>query len=89
MARRVLDAERAQGASASAARIDLSALRQLDAAQVLGLSDTAGDEELGQVRRRFATAFHSDRVAPLPSWVKHLFDEILGMVNEACDRLRR
>lgn len=91
MAQRLAAAEQQRLADQTrlVSQIDLSALRQLDPRQVLGVDETVGVEELSQVRRRFAAAFHSDRVNQLPPWVGKLFDEVLGVVNEACDQVEK
>ena len=68
---------------------ELTRLAQVEPSQLLGLPSSATDEDLTRVRRRFATAFHSDRTAQLPAWVGEVFDQLLGAVNSACDRLRR
>lgn len=87
MAHRAAAAEaRRGGGSAAPLRIDLSPLRNLAAAQLLGLGGPPGAEQLNRARRQFATALHSDRVSQLPSWVGELFDELMGIVNETCDR---
>jgi len=69
--------------------LDLAALRNLDPSRILGLTAPTTEEELSQIRRRFASVFHSDRSSQLPGWVSQLFDQLLGIVNEACDRLRK
>ena len=87
MAHRAAAAEARRGAGGSATfRIDLSPLRSLAASQLLGLRGPPGIEELNRARRRFATALHSDRVNQLPVWVGELFDELMGIINETCDR---
>ena len=70
-------------------RINLDALRSLDLQRLLGVSGGVDEEELGRIRRRFAAAFHPDRVGELPAWVRELFLEVLGLVNEACDRAKQ
>ena len=85
MALRLAAAEQQRTAMA----VDLGALRQLGPAQVLGVKGPLNEEEISRKRRQFAIVFHSDRVRGLPAWVGKLFDEILSMVNEACDRARR
>ena len=85
MARRLAEAEERRASTA----IDLSALRRLEVKQVLGVEGPLTGGEIGQIRRQFATVFHSDRVKRLPAWVGRLFDELLGVVNEACDRARK
>lgn len=72
-----------------ALRVNLEALRDLDLEQLLGIGKEADDETLGRVRRRFAAAFHPDRSGDLPLWVRQLFVELLGLVNEACDRVAK
>jgi len=67
--------------------VQLGDLRNLRPEQVLGVGRERSEDELAQVRRRFAAAFHSDRAGQLPGWVKDLFDQVLGLVNSACDRL--
>jgi len=68
---------------------DLSVVRKLSVEQLLGVEgDALSAEEVGQIRRRFASALHPDRIGGLPRWVKSLFAEILGVVNEACDRVK-
>lgn len=62
-------------------------LRGMRAEHVLGLGSDHSDRDIGEVRRRFANAFHSDRVSQLPAWVGAVFDELMGFVNETCDRL--
>ena len=74
---------------AAAAQIDLTSLRAVDAAELLGLGSKPTEEEVGKLRRRFATAFHPDRINQLPAWVAELFDQLLGIVNERCDKLGR
>ncbi|MCH2465765.1 MAG: hypothetical protein MK237_07675, partial [Gemmatimonadetes bacterium] len=56
--------------------------------EILGHPEHPGEGEVGLARRRFAAAFHSDRVVTLPPWVRQAFDQLLAMVNEACDRLK-
>jgi len=68
---------------------DLGAIRQLSLIQLLGVEGASlNAEELGQIRRRFASALHPDRARGLPPWTTTLFAEIMGIVNEACDRAR-
>ncbi len=87
MAHRAAAAEARRGSGgATPLRIDLSPLRSLAAAQLLGLGGPPGPEDLNRARRQFATALHSDRVSQLPGWVGELFDELMGIVNETCDR---
>lgn len=85
MAQRLVEAK-SQGSSG--APIDLQALRQLGVEQILGVERPVTEEEIGQLRRQFAAVFHPDRAERLPVWVRTLCEEILGIVNEACDRLR-
>jgi hypothetical protein len=68
---------------------ELAQLAQLDPNLLLGLPADANEADLAQTRRRFAAAFHSDRTSQLPVWVGELFDQLLGVANAACDRLRR
>ncbi|MDA0337628.1 MAG: hypothetical protein O2782_20885 [bacterium] len=68
---------------------ELANLAQMDPNRLLGLPVDVTEAELAQVRRRFAAAFHSDRTSQLSPWVGELFDQLLGVVNAACDRLRR
>lgn len=68
---------------------ELGRLAQVEPGRLLGLSPGASDEDLAKARRRFAAAFHSDRAAQLPDWVREVFDQLLGAVNAACDRMRR
>ncbi|MEW6755581.1 MAG: hypothetical protein AB1505_32080 [Candidatus Latescibacterota bacterium] len=79
----------AQPAGPAELRVELGGLRRLDAERVLGVNSEVSEEELGRIRRRFAAVFHPDRVAQLPAWVGVLCDEVLGAVNQACDRVRR
>jgi hypothetical protein len=68
---------------------DLEFIRQLSVHQLLGLEgDALSAEELGQIRRRFAGVLHPDRMRGLPPWVTSLFAEIMGIINEACDRVK-
>ena len=69
--------------------LDLTSLRNLDAGRILGVGTPPAAEEISQLRRRFASAFHSNRANQLPDWVSQLFDQLLGIVNEACDRIRK
>ena len=69
--------------------IDVNAMRDLDASQILGVKGPLTEAEAGQVRRLFAAVFHSDRAVRLPAWVGRLCDDVLAVVNEACDRIRR
>jgi len=87
MAHRAAKAEaRGKPGGAAGPTVDLSPLRGLAAAQLLGLVGPPGAEELNRARRQFAAALHSDRVSQLPRWVGELFDELMGIVNETCDR---
>jgi hypothetical protein len=70
-------------------KINLDGLRRLDLERLLGIGAAVDEKELGQVRRRFAAAFHPDRVVELPRWVSDFFLEVLGLVNEACDRAKK
>jgi len=70
-------------------KINLDGLRDLNLELLLGIGDAVDEKELGQVRRRFAAAFHPDRVVELPRWVSDFFLEVLGLVNEACDRAKK
>ena len=72
-----------------AAIIDLSGMRGLEPAQVLGIQEPLTDREISQIRRQFVQVFHPDRVKRLPAWVGKLFDELLGLVNGACDRVKK
>ena len=72
-----------------AAIIDLSGMRRLEPAQVLGIQGPLSEREISQIRRQFAQVFHPDRVERLPAWVGKLFDELLGLVNGACDRIKK
>lgn len=87
MAQRLAEAERKQ--SVVLAKVEVNQLRQVEARQLLGVEGALEEEEINQLRRRFAAALHSDRVGQLPSWVGQLFDQILSAVNEACDRLQK
>ena len=69
--------------------LDLTSLRNLDAGRILGVGTPPTADEISQLRRRFASAFHSDRANQLRDWVSQLFDQLLGIVNEACDRIRK
>ncbi len=75
-------------AGASPLVVDIDAMRNMPAGRVLGLDDEATAAQIGEVRRRFAVIFHPDRVKQLPDWAQHMCDQILAMVNEACDRLQ-
>lgn len=68
---------------------ELTQLAQQDPDRLLGLPADASEADLAQARRRFAAAFHSDRTSQLPGWVGEVFDQLLGLVNAACDRSRR
>jgi len=89
MAQRLAQAEGHRQEAQAASRIEVPQLRRLDVQQILGVEGPLSEEELSQVRRRFAAALHSDRVGQLPAWVGELFDEILSAVNEACDRMKK
>ena len=84
MARRLAAAEKQR----SLPMIDVSAMRELDASQILGVEGRLSDAEASQVRRLFAAVFHSDRVKRLPVWVGRMCDDVLAVVNEACDRIK-
>ena len=73
----------------AAAIIDLSGMRRLEPPQVLGAQGPLSEREITQIRRQFAQVFHPDRVERLPAWVGKLFDELLGVVNGACDRMKK
>tara|TARA_B100000686_G_C16749300_1_gene951452 strand:+ start:1027 stop:2100 length:1074 start_codon:yes stop_codon:yes gene_type:complete len=64
-------------------------LKQMLPEQVLGLEGNPGDQEIGEIRRRFAVALHSDRTSQLPGWVTAVFDDLMAFVNEKCDVLRQ
>jgi hypothetical protein len=90
MARRLVQAEqRHLEGGGGELHIDLPGLRKLGPGKVLGVEGRITEEDLGQIRRRFAAVFHSDRANQLPAWVRGLCDEVLGVVNEACDRFRK
>ena len=90
MARRLMQAEqRILEAGGGELHIDLPGLRKLGPGKVLGVEGRVTEEDLGKIRRRFAAVFHSDRANQLPVWVRVLCDEVLGVVNEACDRFRK
>lgn len=89
MAQRLAEAESRGREAQEVNRLDVRQFRQLEVNQILGVEGPLAEEELSQVRRRFAAALHSDRVGQLPAWVGQLFDEILSAVNEACDRMRK
>ncbi len=72
----------------SASRWDLASVRQLSLSDLLGV-EQASSEDLSTLRRRFAAALHPDRVRGLPQWVGVLFAEVLGVINEACDRINK
>ena len=84
MAARAAAAER----SAATQSFDLAAIRNYSPGQILGIDGSVSEQELSQVRRRFAAVFHPDRVEQLPSWVGAVLKEILGIINEACDRTK-
>lgn len=86
---RLREAARRRADGGGAGGWDLAALGQQPPAQLLGLGPDASAEDLAQARRRFAAAFHSDRAAQLPPWVRELFDRLLALVNASCDRVRR
>ena len=88
MAQRLADSE-GSSHGITGGRIDVSALRRMEAQEILGLPEHPGESEVSMARRRFAAAFHSDRVVSLPSWVGEAFDQLLAIVNEACDRVKR
>jgi len=89
MARRLAQAEAQRLAGRPGTRVDLSGLRQLGMEQLLGVEGRPAEEELGEIRRRFAAVFHPDRVGKLPAWAKVLCDEVLVLVNEVCDQARK
>lgn len=67
----------------------LGSLRSLSSEQVLGVQDPVTEDKVAQARRRFAATFHPDRLGHHPAWVRELFAQLLGLVNDACDRIRR
>ena len=79
----------AAGESRGSIQVSLEELKTLGAKEVLGVGRGVDEDDLGRIRRRFAAAFHSDRAGQLPPWVKDLFDQVLGAVNSACDKLSR
>ncbi len=85
MAARAAAAERSEGDTRS---FDLTAIRNYSPGQILGIDGLVSERELSQVRRRFAAVFHPDRVEQLPAWVGAVLEEILGIINEACDRTK-
>ena len=85
-----LDRRLREVAGSSGRGIDLTGFRNMPDGEILGLDNAHLSQiEIGQIRRRFAATFHSDRAAQLPSWVSALFDELLAVINETCDRLRK
>lgn len=90
MAERLALSEHRRQAAApkSAPHWDLEAVRQLKLPDLLGV-EPVDAEGLGALRRRFAAALHPDRVRGLPQWVGVLFAEVLGVINEACDRINK
>ena len=87
MAKRLARAEERAGGGSW--RLNIEALRQMNPEYMLGLDGRCDDESLGRMRRRFAAAFHPDRAGELPPWVGELFVELLGAINEACDRAKK
>lgn len=83
-----LRAGEGRGPGPGAEIAELTRLAQADPLALLGLQPGASAEELAQARRRFAAAFHSDRASQLPPWVGEFFDQLLALVNAACDRAR-
>jgi hypothetical protein len=83
MAARATAAEQSARTSQS---FDLGAIRNYPPGQILGIDGPVSEQELSQVRRRFAAVFHPDRVEQLPAWVGTVLEELLGIINEACDR---
>ena len=67
----------------------LDSLRSRAAEEILGLQNPVTEDKLVQARRRLAATFHPDRLGHHPAWVAELFAQLLGLVNDACDRLRR
>ncbi len=64
-------------------------IQQMSLYQLLGVEGASlSAEELGQIRRRFASVLHPDRARGLPAWTTSLFAEIMGTINEACDRVK-
>ena len=85
MAARATAAERS---SSLAQSFDLATIRNSSPNQILGIDGPVSEQELNQVRRRFAAVFHPDRVNQLPAWVGAVLEEILGIINETCDRAK-
>ncbi len=85
MAARATAAERSASTTQS---FDLGAIRNYTPGQILGIDGPVSEQELSQVRRRFAAVFHPDRVEQLPAWVGAVLEAILGIINEACDRTK-
>ena len=82
-------AARAAAAERSAAQsFDLAAIRNCPPGQILGIDGPVSEQELNRVRRRFAAVLHPDRVEQLPAWVGAVLEELLGIINEACDRTK-
>jgi hypothetical protein len=90
-----LDARMRESAQREGGGLPLSSLAELakladaDPGRLLGLGPDATAEDLARTRRRFAAAFHSDRISQLPPWVAEVFDQLLSLANAACDRARR
>ena len=87
MARRLTRAEQRTGGLNW--RLNIEALREMEPGCLLGLDERCDDESIGRIRRRFAAAFHPDRAGELPPWVGELFVDLLGAINEACDRAHK
>lgn len=86
---RMRESAQRQGGVPVSSLSELTQLAQWDPSRLLGLPADASTEDLARARRRFAAAFHSDRTSQLPGWVGEVFDQLLGLVNAACDRTRR
>ena len=88
MAQRLAQTEQHRFASSQSgdSRVDLSALHQLEAGKLLGVEGELSNGDLGRIRRRFAAVFHPDRINQLPAWARSLCDEVMGVINDACDR---
>ena len=85
MAKRLAFADQVRSQGATTWSLDH--LRSMDSRELLGVREGMSEsEDLGKVRRRFASALHPDRVRGLPAWTEALFSEIMRIVNEACDR---
>jgi hypothetical protein len=83
-AQRLAAAQQQLSQNKSSAIDGLDLLRTIDPSELLDIGQST-PAEIGKIRRRFAVLLHPDRIRHLPPWIQEHFDQLLRIVNQACD----